>query len=36
LVDAAGDHKRHDEHSRPRGVRAPPTAQHGSRIERRR
>jgi hypothetical protein len=36
LVDTAGDHKRHDEHSRPRGVCAPPTARHGSRIERRR
>jgi hypothetical protein len=34
LVNAPGQHEQHDEHSRPRGVRAPPTARHGSRIER--
>jgi hypothetical protein len=31
---AAGEHKQHDEHGRPRGVSAPLTARHGSRIER--
>ena len=34
LADAAGEYKQHDEPNRPRGVRAPPTARHGSRIER--
>jgi hypothetical protein len=36
LADAAGEYKQHDEPNRPRGVRAPSTARHGSRIERRR
>jgi hypothetical protein len=34
LTDAAGEHEQHDEDGRLRGPRAPPTAQHGSRIER--